>query len=321
MAIKKKKISELTLSDNLKGLYTIGVKLINGVQTSVKVSLEYIQTAYENAVKATNSANEAAKSANNAASSANTATSNANKATEAAKTATNNANEATQQAKTATSNANLATQKANTAATNADNARKGLEEIKSATESATANANKAATNANEKATAADSAAGKAVEATNNANAKANEAHEKAEEANTAKDNANEATGDARVVIARLEELEESLISKYKLIPTSMKLNYPKKVTYRNTQPFKVEVELLPVDTGRNVLFLGDDRAVSITPDGVFMINGVGMSKIHVIPTENTGIYQTIQIEVQEPGIRLTSGKGMRLSGSGGIILT
>lgn len=223
MAIKKKKISELTLSDNLKGLYTIGVKLINGVQTSVKVSLEYIQTAYENAVKATNSANEAAKSANNAASSANTATSNANKATEAAKTATNNANEA--------------------------------------------------------------------------------------------------TGDARVVIARLEELEVSLISKYKLIPTSMKLNYPKKVTYRNTQPFKVEVELLPVDTGRNVLFLGDDRAVSITPDGVFMINGVGMSKIHVIPTENTGIYQTIQIEVQEPGIRLTSGNGMRLSGSGGIILT
>lgn len=223
MAIKKKKISELTLSDNLKGLYTIGVKLINGVQTSVKVSLEYIQTAYENAVKATNSANEAAKSANNAASSANTATSNANKATEAAKTATSNANEA--------------------------------------------------------------------------------------------------TGDARVVIARLEELEESLISKYKLIPTSMKLNYPKKVTYRNTQPFKVEVELLPVDTGRNVLFLGDDRAVSITPDGVFMINGVGMSKIHVIPTENTGIYQTIQIGVQEPGIRFTSGRGMRLSGSGGIILT
>ena len=244
MAIKKKKISELTLSDNLKGLYTIGVKLINGVQTSVKVSLEYIQTAYENAVKATNSANEAAKSANNAASSANTATSNANKAAKSANNAASSAN-------TATSNANKAT----------------------------------------------------------------------EAAKTATNNANEATGDARVVVARLEELEESLISKYKLIPTSMKLNYPKKVTYRNTQPFKVEVELLPVDTGRNVLFLGDDRAVSITPDGVFMINGVGMSKIHVIPTENTGIYQTIQIEVQEPGIRLTSGKGMRLSGSGGIILT
>lgn len=175
--------------------------------------------------------------------------------------------------------------------------------------------------ANEKATAADNAAGKAVEATNNANAKANEAHEKAEEANIAKNNANEATGDARVVIARLEELEESLISKYKLIPTSMKLNYPKKVTYRNTQPFKVEVELLPVDTGRNVLFLGDDRAVSITPDGVFMINGVGMSRIHVVPTENTALYQTIQIIVEEPGMRFISGRGIRFSGSGGIRLT
>lgn len=69
MAIKKKKISELTLSDNLKGLYTIGVKLINGVQTSVKVSLEYIQTAYENAVKATESATA---NANKAATNANT---------------------------------------------------------------------------------------------------------------------------------------------------------------------------------------------------------------------------------------------------------
>ena len=99
MAIKKKKISELTLSDNLKGLYTIGVKLINGVQTSVKVSLEYIQTAYENAVKATNSANEAAKSANNAASSANTATSNANLATQKANTAATNANTQANRAK------------------------------------------------------------------------------------------------------------------------------------------------------------------------------------------------------------------------------
>lgn len=99
MAIKKKKISELTLSDNLKGLYTIGVKLINGVQTSVKVSLEYIQTAYENAVKATNSANEAAKSANNAASSANKAATNANEKAQKAETAANSANTQANRAK------------------------------------------------------------------------------------------------------------------------------------------------------------------------------------------------------------------------------
>lgn len=72
MGLKKIKISELTLSDNLKGLYTIGVKLINGVQTSVKVSLEYIQTVYENAVAATKKAETAANSANTAAGNADT---------------------------------------------------------------------------------------------------------------------------------------------------------------------------------------------------------------------------------------------------------
>lgn len=113
MAIKKKKISELTLSDNLKGLYTIGVKLINGVQTSVKVSLEYIQTAYENAVKATNSANEAAKSANNAATNAD----NARKGLEEIKSATESA---TANANKAATNANEKAQKAETAANNAN---------------------------------------------------------------------------------------------------------------------------------------------------------------------------------------------------------
>lgn len=63
MGIKKKKISELTLADNLNGLYTIGVKVIAGVQTSVKVSLEFIQTAYEKVVTATTDAIKATKDA------------------------------------------------------------------------------------------------------------------------------------------------------------------------------------------------------------------------------------------------------------------
>ena len=45
-----------------------------------------------------------------------------------------------------------------------------------------------------------------------------------------------------------------------------------------------------------------------------------MSKVHVIPTENTALYQTIQINVEEPGMRFTSGRGIRFSGSGGIKL-
>lgn len=71
MPIKKKKISELTLADSLKGLYTIGYKVVDGVKASVKVGLEYIQAAYEDVVKATNDANQATENANTAASNAN----------------------------------------------------------------------------------------------------------------------------------------------------------------------------------------------------------------------------------------------------------
>lgn len=139
MGLKRIKISELTLSDNLKGLYTIGVKLINGVQTSVKVSLEHIQTAYENAVDATKKAETAANDANTAAGSANRAA----------------------------SSANSAATKANTAASNADKAREDLEEIKEAAVTATNSANSAATKANTAAGNADTQADRAKEQADN----------------------------------------------------------------------------------------------------------------------------------------------------------
>ena len=130
MPKKKKKISELALADSLTGLYTIGCKIIDGIQTSVKVSLGTIQTAYENML---------------------TEISNARAATKAANTATANAITATNEAKAATTNATAAATKANTAATNADNARVGLETLKANTEKATQAANTAASLANDKA--------------------------------------------------------------------------------------------------------------------------------------------------------------------------
>lgn len=61
----------MPLADSLKGLYTIGYKIIDGIKTSVKVSLEDIQTAYQDVVNAIKKSEEAAKNANNAATTAN----------------------------------------------------------------------------------------------------------------------------------------------------------------------------------------------------------------------------------------------------------
>lgn len=86
MRTKKKKISELTLADSLTGLYTIGCKVINGMQTSVKVSLEMIQKAYGDMLTEIRNARDATKAADTAAASANTAAGRAEAAAETAQT-------------------------------------------------------------------------------------------------------------------------------------------------------------------------------------------------------------------------------------------
>lgn len=169
MRAKKKKISELTLADSLTGLYTIGCKVMSGIQTSVKVSLETIQTAYGDMLTEIKNARTATKAANTAASNANTAKLNAEAATSKANTATANAITATDEAKAATTTANAAATRANTAATNADNARVELETIKANTKEATKDANDAARLANDKAAHANSQgvlAGKAADRLN-----------------------------------------------------------------------------------------------------------------------------------------------------------
>ena len=82
--MKKIKISALPEGDSLEGLYTIGTDANN---ESVKVSLEFVETAAE-------AANTAADNATNAASAANTAADNATTAASAANTAADNANAA-----------------------------------------------------------------------------------------------------------------------------------------------------------------------------------------------------------------------------------
>ena len=235
-----------------------------------------------------------------AADKANDAATAANKAKTAAETAT-------EAAKTATKNANTATEAANTAA-------------KNASDKATA-ADTAAKNANTKADAADKAAGAATTAANTANSKAALADQKATAADNAANLAGETAEEARATIVRLEELEESLVGQYKMIPTGMNLDYPPRITFRNTVPRRITYELLPTNTGRNVLFLGDDNAVSVQPDGSLTVNRTGISKIHVIPTENTSIYRTIQITVAEPELRRVKSNSLRLMGNGSFRLT
>lgn len=195
MPIRKKKISDLTLADSLKGLYTIGYKVVGGVKTSVKVGLEYIQVAYEDVLKATQDAISAAKTALTAASTADTSR-EAIEANELERESNESARKTSEQERAAAEN-----QRA-TAETGRDNAEKArvteFSKIKTDAEKATSDAisatgktNEATQNANVATNAANAATAAANQAAIEANKSAENAEGKAQAAQNAANNAND----------------------------------------------------------------------------------------------------------------------------------
>lgn len=182
-----------------------------------------------------------------------------------------------------------------------------LEYIQSVVEgmkSATKNATDATSAANSAAQTADNAAQRAQAATT--------------AANTATTNASNATAaaieakeDCEEVIAAAAELEP-----LNLVPTAMTVEYPSRLLVGNMAENFIRATLAPASVKPNVLFLGDDKAVSVTPDGRITILAAGTSIIHVIPTCNVALYKTIQIKVSEPTVRLVTLSSIRLTANG-----
>lgn len=218
---------------------------------------------------------------------ATTATDAANKATEAAKTATS----ATE---TATKNAVAATEAANTATKNADAATAAAKTATKNADAATAAAKTATTNA-DNATAA---------------------------AKTATVEADAATAAAKTATAEAKQATTDVLAAFAgLVPSSLTVRYNERLTLGNIQPVYITAELLPEGTLKNVLFLSDNKAVTVNPDGRVQIVGKGRSVIHVIPTCNTAIAKTIAVTVEEPTMRLVNTRSqMRFTQSGGIRL-
>lgn len=164
-------------------------------------------------------------------------------------------------------------------------------------------------NANSATSAANTAAGNANTAARTANTAANAANTAKEGCENATEEANQATEDCREIIETAS----------RLFPTSMELSYPAHLTTGN-KTAKINAVLLPERVHQNVLCLGDDKAVSVTPDGRITVLGAGTSVIHVIPTCNMALFRTIQIKVTAPTIRLVTRTSIRLTSSGNFRL-
>lgn len=170
--------------------------------------------------------------------------------------------------------------------------------------SATKDATDAANSANSASQTANNAAQMAQNATSAANTATKDAENAAAAAIDAKENCEE-------VIAAAGELEP-----LNLVPTAMTVEYPSNLLVGNMAENFIRASLSPASIKPNVLFLGDNKAVSVTPDGRITILASGVSIIHVIPTCNVALYKTIQIKVSKPTIRLVTLSSIRLTANG-----
>ena len=228
--------------------------------------------------------------------------------------ATKAANEAAVKANTSAGNADKATTAANNAAKSANDAAGTAGAATEAAKKATDAANGAASNATNAATKASSAA-------DTANKEASSVNAAKSEALAAAARASSTATTAEAEIEKMKQLQESISGAASLAPTRMELTYTKRITQRNPYVQRIVAKMFPSYSLQNVLFLGDDVAVSVDPAGIVTPLKIGTSRIHVIPTQATHLYKTINVTVQAPSVRLTGGGKIRDDSKGRIRLT
>ena len=278
---ESKGVGDLPVATSLDGLLSLPALRFNGGVPEVVEAP--ISKLQDVALDAVSGAT---KAANEAAVKANTSAGNADKATTAANNAAKSANDAAGTAGAATEAAKKATDAANGAASNATNA--------------ATKASSAADTANKEACSVNAAKSEALAAAARASSTATT---------------------AEAEIEKMKQLQESISGAASLAPTRMELTYTKRITQRNPYVQRIVAKMFPSYSLQNVLFLGDDVAVSVDPAGVITPLKIGTSRIHVIPTQATHLYKTINVEVQAPSVRLTGGGKIRVDSKGRIRLT
>ena len=278
---ESKGVGDLPVATSLDGLLSLPALRFNGGVPEVVEAP--ISKLQDVALDAVSGAT---KAANEAAAKANTSAGNADKATTAANNAAKSANDAAGAAGTATEAAKKATDAANGAASNATNA-----------------------------------ATKASSAADTANKEASSVNAAKSEALAAAARASSTATTAEAELEKMKQLQESISGAASLAPTRMELTYTRRITQRNPYVQRIVAKMFPSYSLQNVLFLGDDVAVSVDPAGVVTPLKIGTSRIHVIPTQATHLYKTINVEVQAPSVRLTGGGKIRVDSKGRIRLT
>ena len=218
----------------------------------------------------------------------------------------------------AVSAAQAAATAAQTAAGLASEATKAAQSSAVAAQNATANAQTAAGRASTAATTAlnsSTAADASKKAADTATAAAQAAKEAAVRATELSEAATEAA--ERATAASKAATDKVLDTLGIIIPTGLNVECVSRLTLGNVQPVYIKAVLSPDTALKNILYISDGRAVEVGLDGRISVLNKGISRVHVIPTCNTALAQTLLIEVGEPTLRLvTTRRQLRFTQSG-----
>lgn len=161
----------------------------------------------------------------------------------------------------------------------------------------------------------------ATEAAKKALAEATRAGNAANDADTAKTEAHQAAGRADTItseasqkIVEMEALSKAVSGYINAAPVRMLVSVPVSISTKNKIRQKIGITFFPSYCLKNALYQKiSGSSVDADPSGKLTVNGTGKSSFHVIPTQNTELWQKVDVTVRTPLIRLSNGK-MRLNG-------
>ncbi|MBQ3563255.1 MAG: hypothetical protein IJA21_01440 [Clostridia bacterium] len=136
----------------------------------------------------------------------------------------------------------------------------------------------------------------------------------------ARQSAEVAAQKAEATRALVEELVGVLSSQNLYKPIQLAVKSPTEITLTNLAQPQIEAHILPKFGLGGVLFISDNKALEITPDGKITPLAVGVSRVNVVATGNTSLYKQLLIAVVPPRMRM-AGDSIRLDGNGNIRLT
>lgn len=125
---------------------------------------------------------------------------------------------------------------------------------------------------------------------------------------------------AEATRALVEELVGVLSSQNLYRPIQLAVKSPTEITLTNLAQPQIEAHILPKFGLGGVLFISDNKALEITPDGKITPLAVGVSRVNVVATGNTSLYKQLLIAVVPPRMRMAC-SSIRLDGNGNIRLT